>query len=389
MARLRQRLPGRFTVPGLSCALLTAMLVISAPTTAWAQDDEKASRPDDVPEQDEQEQQGTRLVYPIPEDGDVVGEVQTVIADEDDTLIDIGRAHGLGYEEMRRANPGLSMWYPGEGAEVVLPKRFILPPGPREGIVINLSELRLYYYPEVEEGETPVVETYPISVGREGFSTPLGETRTTMKVKDPSWSPPESMRREAAERGDPPPEIVPPGPDNPLGRHAVLLDIPGYLIHGTNRPDGVGMRVSRGCVRLYPENIEYLYENLPNNTQVRIINEPFKVGWSDDMLYVQSYPLLKDDDIAFEPIINAVDAVDDVMKEADGDSPPVDYARVRYAIDASRGQPEPVLSSAPLLVDTAPVEALDLRTDFFREIDTDATWSDRSTLYDALELSER
>ncbi|WP_148254922.1 L,D-transpeptidase family protein [Aidingimonas lacisalsi] len=386
MPRLRQRMPGRFSLPGLTGALLITALVASSPMAAWAQEEEKASRPDDVPEQEES---STRLVYPIPEDGDVVGEIKTVIADEEDTLIDIGRQHGLGYEEMRRANPDLSMWYPGEGAEVVLPQKFILPPGPRDGVVVNLSELRLYYYPDVAEGETPVVQTYPISVGREGFSTPLGETRTTMKVKDPSWSPPASMRREAAERGDPPPEIVPPGPDNPLGRHAILLDIPGYLLHGTNRPDGVGMRVSRGCIRLYPENIEYLYNNLPNNTTVRIINEPFKVGWDGDMLYVQAYPLLKDDGIAFEPIINAVDAVDAVMQESEKETPPVDYARVRYAMDSANGEPEPVLSSAPLLVDIAAVEALGLRTDFFRELDTEATWSDLHSLYDALELSRR
>ncbi len=141
---------------------------------------------------------------------------------------------------------------------------------------MNLSELRLYYYPANNPG---IVETYPVSVGRDGFATPVGITRTTVKVKDPARAPPASMRREAAARGEPAPAIVPPGPDNPLGRHAILLAMPSYLIHGTNRPDGVGMRASRGCIRMYPEDIESLYERLPSGTQVNLMDAPFKAGW--------------------------------------------------------------------------------------------------------------
>lgn len=298
--------------------------------------------------------------YYLPENGDVIGEMQTVIAKENDTLLDIGRRHGLGFEEMQRANPGLSMWYPGEGAEVLLPTRFILPPGPREGLVINLSELRLYYYPPTQGDEKPIVETYPISVGREGFDTPLGTFKTTVKVKDPAWSPPESMRREAAERGEPPPEIVPPGPDNPLGRHAILLNLPSYLIHGTNRPDGVGMRVSRGCVRMLPEDIESLYERVPNGTQVTLINEPFKAGWQEDELFVQSYPLLGDDKDTVEPLIGALE----VLAKALGDKqPPVDYSRVREAVEAGDGRLQAVIREP-----TPEPEPVDI----YRELDTDA-----------------
>jgi L,D-transpeptidase ErfK/SrfK len=156
-----------------------------------------------------------------------------------------------------------------------------LPDAERTGIVINIAELRLYYYPEVREGETPRVESYPIGIGREGYDTPLGITETTMRLEDPAWYPPRSMREEAAERGEPPPEVVPPGPDNPLGRHAVLLDIPGYLIHGTNDPDGIGMRASRGCIRMFPEDIETVFNNVSVGTQVNIIDQPIKVGWQD------------------------------------------------------------------------------------------------------------
>ncbi|MFC3283229.1 L,D-transpeptidase family protein [Litchfieldella rifensis] len=299
--------------------------------------------------------------YYLPENGEVIGEVKTVIAEKDDTLIDIGRRHGLGFEEMQRANPELGMWYPGEGAEVVVPARFILPPGPREGLVVNLSELRLYYYPPTPEGERPIVETYPISVGREGFATPQGTFKTTMKVKDPAWSPPQSMREEAAARGEPAPTVVPPGPDNPLGRHAILLNIPSYLIHGTNRPDGVGMRVSRGCIRMLPEDIESLYERVPNGTQVTLINEPFKAGWDEDDLYVQSYPLLGEKEGSVEPLIDALQVLADVLGDR---NPPVDYARVREAVELPTGRLQAVLRDPT--PEAKPV-------DIYRELDTEAT----------------
>lgn len=299
--------------------------------------------------------------YYLPEKGEVIGEVKTVVAKEDDTLIDIGRRHGVGFEEMQRANPDLAMWYPGEGAEVVVPTRFILPPGPREGLVVNLSELRLYYYPPTPEDERPIVETYPISVGREGFDTPLGTFKTTVKVKDPAWAPPQSMREEAAARGEPAPAIVPPGPDNPLGRHAILLNLPSYLIHGTNRPEGVGMRVSRGCIRMLPEDIESLYERVPSGTQVTLINEPFKAGWDEDVLYVQSYPLLGEKEGSVEPLIDALQ----VLANTFGDSnPPVDYARVRQAVEAPTGRLQAVLRDP-----TPEPEPVDI----YRELDTEAT----------------
>ncbi|WP_347709762.1 L,D-transpeptidase family protein [Halomonas llamarensis] len=216
--------------------------------------------------------------YALPVQGDFVGQDYDVIANKDDTLLDIARVHNVGYEEIQAANPDVSLWVPGEGTSVTIPRRHILPDVERKGIVINIAELRLYYYPEAEEGQPPQVATYPIGIGREGYDTPLGITRTTMRLEQPAWYPPSSMRKEAAERGDPPPEVVPPGPDNPLGEYAILLDIPGYLIHGTNQPDGIGMRASRGCIRMYPEDIESVFDEVPTNTQVNIIDHPIKVG---------------------------------------------------------------------------------------------------------------
>ena len=233
-------------------------------------------------------------IYELPPAGyDVVGALATVTAREEDTLIDIARRNGLGYHDIVRANPDVNVWVPGEGTEVVLPTRFVLPPGPRRGIVLNLAEYRLYYYPEPVEGEPAYVMTYPISIGRMDWETPLGSTSVISKVTDPSWYPPQSVRDEHEADGRPLPRVVPPGPDNPLGKYAMRLGLPGYLIHSTNRPAGVGMRVTHGCIRMFPEDIEYLFPNVDVNTPVRIINTPVKIGWFGDELVVEVHPVLE------------------------------------------------------------------------------------------------
>jgi L,D-transpeptidase ErfK/SrfK len=233
-------------------------------------------------------------IYELPPEGyDVVGAVATVTARQEDTLIDIARRNGLGYHDIVHANPGVNVWVPGEGTEVILPTRFVLPPGPRRGIVLNLAEYRLYYYPEPVDGEPAYVMTYPISIGRMDWETPLGSTRVVAKVKDPSWYPPQSVRDEHAADGRPLPRVVPPGPDNPLGKYAMRLGLPGYLIHSTNRPAGVGMRVTHGCIRMFPEDIEYLFPNVDVNTPVRIINAPVKIGWFGDELVMEVHPVLE------------------------------------------------------------------------------------------------
>jgi L,D-transpeptidase ErfK/SrfK len=241
-------------------------------------------------------------IYELPPDGyDVVGALATIAAREEDTLVDIARRHGLGYHDIVGANRGVNVWVPGEGTEVVLPTRFVLPPGPRQGIVLNLPEYRLYYYPEPVDGEPAYVMTYPISIGRMDWDTPLGATSVISKVRNPSWYTPQSVRDEHAADGRPLPRIVPPGPQNPLGKHAMRLGLPGYLIHGTNRPAGVGMRVTHGCIRMFPEDIEFLFPNVDVNTPVRIINEPVKLGWFGNELVMEVHPVLE----SSEPEIDA------------------------------------------------------------------------------------
>ncbi|MCI0510407.1 L,D-transpeptidase ErfK/SrfK [Chromohalobacter marismortui] len=235
----------------------------------------------------------TRFV--VPENGNIVGKARVIETEKQDTLLDIGRRYGVGYEAMRRANPGISVWYPGEGTEVTIPSRFILPEAAHQGVVVNIPEMRLYYYPPSEDGKPAQVETYAISVGRMDWSTPLGETRITAKQKNPAWYPPQSIIEEHAADGRELPNVVPPGPDNPLGQYKMRLAIPGYLIHGTNRPQGIGMRVTHGCIRMYPEDVEHLFGKLPVGTNVNLISQPTKFGWRDGTLYVQSFPLLEED----------------------------------------------------------------------------------------------
>ena len=280
---------------------------------------------------------GESFVLP-PEGNDLVGYLREVQVHPDETLIDIGRRHSIGYEEMVRANPGVDPWIPGGGTVVRLPTRFILPPGPREGLVINLPEYRLYYYPKVGKGEAPRVETYPISIGRMDWATPLGRHKVVTKVKDPAWYPPKSVKEEALAQGKELPNVVPPGPDNPLGAYAIRLDIPGYLIHSTNKPAGVGMRVTHGCIRMFPEDIEGLFPNVSVGTPVHVLNEPVKVGWASGELYVEVHPPLEEDR-AGRVRLELTRLIEDATA---GGASPVDWRRAGDAWSEARGYPEPI-----------------------------------------------
>lgn len=286
----------------------------------------------------------------------VVGSLQKLAARHEDTLPDIGRLFNLGYEEITAANPGVDPWLPGEGTEVLLPTRFILPDAPRDGLVLNVAALRLYYFPPVARGATPRVYTHPIGIGRVGWATPLGTTRVTAKVLKPTWYPPASVRKEHAEAGDPLPAVVPPGPDNPLGDHALRLALPSYLIHGTNRPWGVGMRVSHGCIRLYPEDIKALFDDVGPGTPVHIVEQPYMAAWDGGRLYFSAYPPLEEtggDWLAALELIGA--SVDD---PPEGVRPrEIDWARVARITREGRGIPFPIEVGTPApreLVDAVP-----------------------------------
>jgi L,D-transpeptidase ErfK/SrfK len=288
--------------------------------------------------------------FELPLNGDdVIGAMATTTATYEDTLVDIARRHGLGYEDIVRANPGVNIWVPGEGTEIVLPTRFVLPPGPREGIVLNLAEYRLYYFPKPKDDEPAYVMTYPISIGRMDWETPLGLTEIVSKVVNPAWYPPESVREEHAAAGDPLPRIVPPGPKNPLGKFAMRLSMPGYLIHSTNKPSGVGMRVSHGCVRMFPEDIEFLFDRVGIKTTVRIINQPVKFGWNGDELVMESHPVLEaassefdDTELAEEVAVqkSALTTVTELFIAATGErAGQLDWYLTEETVDRSDGIP--------------------------------------------------
>jgi L,D-transpeptidase ErfK/SrfK len=231
--------------------------------------------------------------YPLAgDDAQMFGDNETITAFGEDTLPDLARRYSLGYEEIQRANPGVDLWLPGEGTTILLPGQRLLPQGAHEGIVVNLPEHRLYYYPKVKKGEAPYVITYPVSIGKMDWNTPLGKTRIVDKKKNPLWYPPESVRKEHAERGEPLPTVVKAGPDNPLGAYAMRLAItPGaYLIHGTNNPIAVGMAITHGCIRMYPEDIEALFPLVPVNTPVWLINEPVKVARVNGQVWLEVHP---------------------------------------------------------------------------------------------------
>ena len=250
----------------------------------------------------------------------IVGHNLIVFSHKEDTLLDIARQFDIGYNEIVTANPELDPWLPGSGQRVLVPNRFILPDAPHKGIVINLAEMRLYYYPLKKKGQLQQVITHPIGVGREGWTTPLGKTRITQKKKDPTWTPPASILAEHLEKGDPLPRVVPAGPDNPLGAYAMRLAMPGYLLHGTNRPFGVGMRVSHGCIRLFPEDIEHLFGIVPVNAPVEILYQPYKAALDGKTLYLEAHETQDDIDTRegnnMTPMVSAIlNAQDSILAD--------------------------------------------------------------------------
>ena len=214
--------------------------------------------------------------------GDVAGEVSYLLTDGDRTLVDVALERDLGILGISALNPGVDVWVPGADRLVALPTAYVLPEHERQGIIVNLAELRLYHFQDPDTA--PSVHT--IGIGRDGFATPLGPTKVTRKQADPIWYPTEATR---ADRPDLP-TMVPAGPDNPLGRHALYLGFPTYLIHGTNKPYGVGRRVSRGCIRMYPDVVADLFDRVPVGTPVRIMDDPIKLGWSAGELYLEVHP---------------------------------------------------------------------------------------------------
>jgi L,D-transpeptidase ErfK/SrfK len=279
-------------------------------------------------------------VYELPENGSAVfGTDERIKSTYQDTLLDIARRYSLGYEEIIRANPGVDMWLPGEGTDILLPGRRILPAGPREGIVVNLPEHRLYFFPKPRKGEKPVVITYPVSIGKMDWHTPLGQTQVISKQKHPAWYPPESVRKEHLANGDPLPAVVPPGPDNPLGDFAMRLAVGGgsYMLHGTNNPMAVGMAITHGCIRMYPEDVAALFPLVPVGTKVWLINEPVKVAYVDGELLLEAHPPVDAQGQSTEPDLELLSQLLD--KALGTTTAAIHWDLARQTLQAANGMP--------------------------------------------------
>ena len=275
---------------------------------------------------------------------DIVGVVQKTQAGKDDTLTDIARRFNVGYEEIVRANPGVDPWLPGENREIVIPSQFVLPNAPREGIVINAAAMRLFYYPKPKKGEKQVVHTYPIGIGKVGWKTPEGATKIVRRKKDPEWRPtPSIIKEHLKERGEKLEAVVKAGPDNPLGEYAMRLGIPGgaYLIHGTNLPAGVGMQVTHGCIRMYPEDIAELFKLVAVNTSVRLIDQPYRMGWHGEELYIEVHAPLEGQLPAETRSLTNITRL--LVAATQNRTVAIDWAKAERAFILATGVPEPVL----------------------------------------------
>lgn len=292
-----------------------AVLAFSAPANAAKKADEKK----------------TAAAYDLP----YIGDMLEFTTKYEDTFVKIARDHDLGYVEVRAANPDIDPWLPGAGTKLVLPAMHILPDAPHKGVVINLPEMRLFVYSEAGK-----VTTVPIGIGREGLSTPVGETKIMRKVVGPIWHPTARMKKD-----DPTlPDSVPPGPENPMGTHALYLGWNEYAIHGTDKPYGIGRRVSSGCIRLYPEDIIRVYNMVPVDSSVQVVNQPVKAALIDGTVYVEAHTSVEQatrmENLGGLPLYEFNDDDMKMITKVAGDlADRLDWSEVRRVIRQRRGYP--------------------------------------------------
>ncbi len=271
-----------------------------------------------------------------PPGGDIIGQVEIVEARSGERLGDVGMRTETGYYAMQAANPNIDPYKRlSSGDKVVVPHEYVLPPGPRSGIVINLPEFRLYYYPPGEN----IVVTFPIGIGREGvWGTPVGVTKIINKKADPAWYPTQHVRDHAAEQGTPIPDYFPPGPNNPLGEYALYLGWPSILIHGTNLNEFIGTRISAGCIRMMNPQIKKLFNMVSVGTTVRVMNQPYKAGWKGQQLYLEAHLPLDEEQGIYNETLSSVVSI--VEQEAQRPPTAVNWSAVRDISAQTTGIPQ-------------------------------------------------
>jgi len=328
--------------PALSLGLAIGLMLLSGCQTLSSLFPEQEEKTVAIELPEPQQETVVTHEFDLPDGENMVGSLAAIDTRENDVLPDIARHFGLGYNDISIANAAVSPWTPKPGSRVLLPLQFILPDSPHKGIALNLANMRLFYYPKKQPNK---VYTYPVGIGRQGWNTPMGQTSIVAKDANPSWYVPASIHREHAEKGDTLPNVVGAGPDNPLGLYAMRLGFPGYLIHGTNKPYGIGMQISHGCVQLYPEDIEVLFKKATVGMPVRIIHQPYLTAWHQDMLYLEAHePLPK---WAKDKAGLRKKAVKQLHELSAKKGVTVDWEKVERILQRSDGIPTPVLMKSP------------------------------------------
>jgi L,D-transpeptidase ErfK/SrfK len=273
--------------------------------------------------------------YALPPTGySLIGNLNYTSAWAGETLANIGQRYNVGVNAIMDANPGINRENQlASGAYLTIPSKFILPPLPRRGIVINLAEMRMYYYPE----GTDSVMTFPVGIGKVGKTIPTGNTAITRKVVNPTWIPPKDIREFNQEQGIELPYAMGPGPDNPLGPYAIYLKVPTFLIHSTIFPESIGRRASFGCIRMHETDIKQFFPLVQPGTSVAIVNMPSKVGWYGSALYLESHPALEEHgDGGMSAVVSAIEAA------TRGTHTIIDWPMVSYVATQRDGVPHEI-----------------------------------------------
>lgn len=273
-----------------------------------------------------------------PPDQSLIGQLKYNTAGWSDTTTSIAHRFDVGYNAMERANPHLQLAKQNllSGVPMTIPTQHLLPNLPRKGIIINLPEMRMYYF----LSNSNKVLTYPIGIGKNGKTIPITETYITEKKVNPTWRPPLDIREFNLEQGIILPKVMPPGPDNPLGPYAIYMKLPTYLIHSTIFPESVGKRASFGCIRMYESDIKTFFPSIEGGIPVAIINSPVKMNWHKNHLMMEAHMPLEEHNTAYEATMPGV--VHNIVTMTQKEPTLIDWQMVAYIDQERDGLPHDI-----------------------------------------------
>lgn len=264
----------------------------------------------------------------------LIGQVQYSSAGSNDNAATVAQRYDIGFNALESANPHLNVARGVSGATLQIPTQHLLPNLPREGIIVNLPEMRMYYFVGKK------VLTYPIGIGKIGKTIPITKAEITTKKTNPTWTPPDDIREFNLQQGVILPKVMPAGPDNPLGPYAIYMTVPTYLIHSTIFPESVGKRASFGCIRMYESDIVEFFPSIQGGIPVAIVNSPVKVGWQNEHLYIEAYQPLEEHGNAYDTTLpGMVHMIADASKNQ---NTLIDWQLVSYIDKARDGLPHEI-----------------------------------------------